>query len=75
MQGPVQIDFSGTKQDNEVKLSLKGTSSSYLLLHDKSDDLDLHVLSGQGQGHPKMQRSVGADFSAVSGQNATIVSE
>ena len=73
MQGPVQIDFSGTKQDNEVKLSLKGTSSSYLLLHDKSDDLDLHVLSGQG--HPKMQRSVGADFSAVSGQNATIVSE
>ena len=53
MQGPVQIDFSGTKQDNEVKLSLKGTSSSYLLLNDKSDDLDLHVLSGQGQGHEK----------------------
>ena len=49
MQGPVQVDFSGTKEDNEVKLSLKGRSSFYLLLEHKPDDLDLHDLSGQGR--------------------------
>ena len=41
--------ISGTKEDNEVKLSLKGRASSYLLFHDKSDDLDLQGLPGQGQ--------------------------
>ena len=45
--------ISGTKGDNEEKLSLKGRSSSYLLFHDKFDDLDLHDLSGQGQRSPK----------------------
>ena len=43
----------GTKEDDEVKLSLKGRSSSYLLCHDKFDDFDLHDLSGQGQRSPK----------------------
>ena len=38
--------ISGTKEDNDVKLSLKGRSSFYLLLEYKPDDLDLHGLSG-----------------------------
>ena len=45
--------ISGTKEDYEVKLSPKGRLSSYLLFHDKFDDLDLHDLSGQGQRSPK----------------------
>ena len=49
MQGHIQVDFSGTKEDNEVKLSLKGRSSFYLLLEYKPNDLDLHGLSGQGR--------------------------
>ena len=36
--------ISGTKEDNEVKLSLKGRYRPYLLFYNKSDDLDL-------QGH------------------------
>ena len=45
--------ISGTKEDNQVKLSLKGRSSSYVLFHNKSDDLDLQGFSGQGQRSQK----------------------
>ena len=73
MQDPLQVDFSGTKEDNKVKLSLRDTSSSYLLLYDNSDDLDLHGLSGQGQRSSKNAKVCGADFSAVFGRNSTKV--
>ena len=45
--------ISETYEDNESKLSLKGRSSSYLLFHDKFDDLDLQGLPFQGQSSQK----------------------
>ena len=45
--------ISITKEDNDVKLSLKGRSHSHFLFHIKSDDLDLQGSSGQGQRSPK----------------------